>query len=142
MRTKARYVVLALALASVAAAYGALGGARGRSHRTDARSAGSALRATGHVDGLYPGARKGLHVRLRNRSGRWVTVRAIRADVKDGARGCPRDNLWTQTKELANFRVPPRETRRVGIQVRMWPRAPDACQGVRFPLRFVVRAER
>lgn len=133
---------LALALASVAAAYGAAGGAGRGSEPTDARGAASALRARGHVDGLYPGARKGLAVELRNRSSRWVQVRAIRAIVTGGARGCSRDNLSTWGEELAHPRVRPRHTRRIGIRIRMWARAPDACQGVRFPLRFVVRAGR
>ncbi len=147
MRIKARYAIVALALAFAAAAYGALGsvgdnrgGARQRHHAT--ASAASVLRASGHVRGLYPGARKGLHVKLRNRSSRWVIVRAIRADVKNGAPGCSRDNLSTQPKELAYPRVPPRKTRRIGLRIRMWPGAPDACQGVRFPLRFIVRASR
>ncbi len=146
MRIKARYGIVALALA-FAAAYGALAsagddrrGAQQKHHGPG--STASALRASGHVRGLYPGARKGLHVKLRNRSSRWVIVRAIRADVKNGAPGCSRDNLSTQPKELAYPLVPPRKTRRIGLRIRMWPGAPDACQGVKFPLRFIVRATR
>jgi hypothetical protein len=145
MRTKALYVVLAIAVASGAAAYAALpgnGDGRAALRAHAAASAASALRISGHVRGLYPGARMGIRLKVRNGSSRWVVVRAIRADVRSGASGCSPDNLSTVPKELTYPRIRPHKTRRVGIRIRMWKKTPDACQGVTFPLRYKVRAGR
>ncbi len=145
MRTKTLYIVLGIALASGAGAYGALaGGGSGRSELRAhaAANAASALSVSGHVRGLYPGARKGIRVELHNGSRRWVIVRAIKADVRDGASGCSPANLSTVTKELGYPRVRRHKTRRIGVRIRMWQTAPDACQGVTFPLSFRVRARR
>src|SRR5919197_423487 len=144
MRIKALYTVTALALALAAAAYGTLhrtghGPEAGLRHHA-ALSAAHILHVSGRVRGLYPGARKGFRVKLYNRSRRWVVVPAIRAHVLGGAAGASPANLSTPPKHLDYPRVRPHNTRRIGIRIRMWPRAPDACQGVRFPLRFEVRA--
>jgi hypothetical protein len=145
MRAKATYLLVLLALASGGVAYAAL--AQGH-HGTAAKPAqashagASDVRVSGHVSGLFPGARKGLRLEVRNGSRRWAVVRAIRADVAAGATGCPPRYLSTVAKDLAYPRIRPHKTRRIGVRVRMWPAAPDACQGVKFPLRFRIRAER
>jgi hypothetical protein len=145
MRTKTLYVVLAIAMSFGATAYGTLAGNGGGDNkpRAEAPAKGaSALRISGHVRGLYPGARKGIHLKVRNRTSHWAVVRAIRADVRRGSAGCSPDSLSSAPKDLSHPRIRPRKTRRVGVRIRMWPAAPDACQGVRFPLRYRVRAGR
>jgi hypothetical protein len=145
MRAKAIYLLLVLALASGGVAYAALTEAHhGHAAKpTQASHAGASdVRVSGHVNGLFPGARKGLRLKVRNGSRRWAVVRAIRADVTAGTTACPPRYLSTVAKDLGYPRIRPHKTRRIGVRIRMWPGAPDACQGVKFPLRFRIRAGR
>jgi hypothetical protein len=144
MRTKATYVLVVLALGCCGAAYAALSDGHHDPGKVRAAGAhaGSHLRVSGHVLGLYPEARRWIGVVIRNRSSRRALVRAVRADVVRGAPGCSRDNLATAPKHLRHPRIRPHRSRRTRIRVRMLGRAPDACQGVRFPLRFKLRVRR
>jgi hypothetical protein len=145
MRAKAAYATLAITLASAALAFGALGGDRHDRAPARVRAAGagaSALTISGYVRGLYPGARRGMRVEVRNRSARWARLRAVGAEVGSGRSGCSPDHLSTLPRSLGHPRIGPHETRRIRIRVRMWKGAPDACQGARFPLRFRVRVGR
>jgi hypothetical protein len=139
MRAKATYPLVVIALALSGVAYAALSDG----HRDGPGLAtASHLRVSGHVEGLYPGARKGLRLELRNGSRHWTVVRAVSAAVTDGSPGCSPRFLSTVPRDLKHPRIRPHKTRRLGIRVRMWPGAPDACQGATFPVRFKVRAAR
>jgi hypothetical protein len=145
MRAKATYLLVAITLASCGVAYAALSDGRdGNAARPAKASYASAsdVRVSGHVKGLFPGARKGLRLKVRNGSRRWAIVRAVKADVTSGAGDCSPRYLSTVPKNLRYPRIRPHKTRRIGVRIRMWPGAPDACQGVRLPLRFKVRAGR
>jgi hypothetical protein len=143
MRAKATYLLVVVALASGGVAYAALSDGRDGNAAKPAEAShasASAIRVSGHVNGLFPGARKGLRLKMRNGSRRWAVVRAVKADVTAGTVGCPPRYLSTVPKDLGSPRIRPHKTRRIGVRIRMWPGAPDSCQGVRFPLRFKLRA--
>jgi hypothetical protein len=141
MRAKATYLLVVIALAACGAAYAAFSdGQRRDAAAVAAKASTSKVSASGHLGGLFPGARKSIHAELRNHSRRrWAVVRTVRADVQGGAPGCSPDNVSTVPKELSYPRIRPRKTRRIGVRIRMWQGAPDACQGVTFPLRYRLR---
>src|SRR5262249_21652717 len=122
-----------LMLLTVGAVYAAVSG---HSHkRIDGERSHPALRVSGHVVGLFPGAKRKLRVRISNRSRRALTVTALRVRVSPGRRKCPPKAL-----SVGRFRhrlvVPGKSSRRVTLSVALRASAPDACQRARFPLRF------
>jgi hypothetical protein len=94
-----------------------------------------ALQVSGQVAGLFPGARRRLQVRIHNRSPRTVTVRSVSVRVRSPRRGCPRAAL-----RIGRFHgrlvLRGHSSRRIALPVALRAKAPDACQRVRFPLRF------
>lgn len=93
----------------------------------------------GTVGGLYPGARKVMLVRVRNRANARVRATNFRARVVRAPAGCPRwmvlarpitKGVWIHPRRLAMIR----------IRVLMKRAAPDACQGGRFLLKLTGRA--
>ena len=147
MKTKAVYLVFAMALASGAVAYGALGGShadRVAGPRAFAED-GPRVKLSGHTKGLYPGRHRRIRVTVQNPFPHAVKVRLVVARVKDAGPGCSRHNLVTRrSRELRpvrgggwrHVRIAPHSARRVRVWLRMRRRAPDACQRARFPLRF------
>lgn len=103
---------------------------------------GPALALRGSVAGLYPGARRPLRVRIRNRRPFPVRVLALRARVVGGGRrGCTRKYLVVAPRRL-RLRVPPRRARSVLLRVTMRRSAPDACKRAVFRLAFSARGRR
>jgi hypothetical protein len=144
MRTTALYVVFAVALASGAAAYAAVvgnGGGQAVRWAQAADKRGPHLAVSGHLMGLYPGSEKRMRVKVRNRLRHPVKVRSVRAIVRKAGPGCPARNLVARPYR-GSQRVPPHRTRRVGLAIAMRPRAPDSCQGTRFPLHLKARVGR
>jgi hypothetical protein len=142
MRTTALYVVFAVALASGAAAYAAVvGNGGGQAFRWAADKHGPHIAVSGHLMGLYPGSEKRMRVKVRNRLRHPVKVRSVRAIVRRAGPGCPARNLVARAYR-GSQRIPPHRARRVGLAIAMRPRAPDACQGTRFPLHLKARVGR
>jgi len=99
-----------------------------------------AIKITGKVKGLYPGASKRIRLKLKNRSRQVVLVTAVRARVKSPGAGCPARTLQAERKRL-RLRVPAGRSRRVRYPIRMRPTAGVACEGKRFKLRYRARVK-
>lgn len=93
------------------------------------------LKIRGHVNGLYPGKRKPLRVRVHNGTDKTVVMRSLHIKVSAAGHGCAKSNLKASTLKRPRM-VPPSRTRKIGIPVTMPASAPDACQGAQFPLRY------
>ena len=128
------FVVIAVVLPALATLAGARAGARS----DPAPAPHPAIRLSGHVAGLYPGAAKSFRVSVANRSRRRWVVRLVKAVPSTPNRRCPAGNL-----KLAPYRgaleLPPRARRSVSLRAAMRPDVPDACQGALFPLTFRAR---
>jgi len=89
----------------------------------------------GKAKHLFPGDHTNLRVRVHNRSSTEFILQSLRTDVRSGAEGCDRSNL--KTGELRRPKtVPAGGNLKLRVPVTMVPRAPDECQGVRFPLKL------
>lgn len=97
------------------------------------------LRVSGHVRGLYPGARKRFRVRVRNLGGRDLVLGEVLTEVGDAGPECGGENVRISEPELERA-VPARGSARVRLRAAMARDAPDACQRARFPLEFSVSA--
>jgi hypothetical protein len=148
MKIKSLSLALVAMLALGVVANAELGG--GRKAQSNARQGPAGLRGHGQVSGLYPGRHQPVWVRVRNPFGHRARVRWIRTRVGDAGPGCASDNVVALSsrglRELANgkwrhVRIPARQWRRVRVRTRMRRRAPDACQGATFPLRFVIKVK-
>jgi len=115
-----------------------------------ARHVPSGLRGHGQASGFYPGGHAPVWVRVRNPFRHRARVRWIRASVGKAGPGCPADNLVPRRSrglrqlESGKWRhvlIPARQWRRVRVRTRMRSRAPDACQGATFPLRFRIKVK-
>jgi hypothetical protein len=148
MKTKTLSVTLVAVLAAGALAWAELGPGKRTDLSPPRESPG--LRANGHVSGLYPGLHEPVWVHVRNPFARRARVRWVRTWIRDAGRDCPGAYLVPRRsrglRQLASGRwrhvlVPPQQTRRVRVRMRMRRDAPDACQGVSFPLRFEVKVK-
>jgi hypothetical protein len=135
---------LALAVASHAELWGGAGAG------PTARQIPSGLRGHGQASGFYPGGHQPVWVRVRNPFSHRARVRWIRTSVGSAGPGCSADNLVARRsrglRQLRSGRwrhvlIPARQWRRVKVRARMRVRAPDACQGVTFPLRFRIKVK-
>jgi hypothetical protein len=97
------------------------------------------LTLTGHVAGLYPGARRRLTIVVRSRTQRALRIRSVTTRVRDAGPACRRRNLRVSSFR-GRLRVRPRRARRIAVTVSMRRDAPNACQGALFPLVFRGRA--
>lgn len=140
MRRTSTLLIGICVLALAATAYAGLSrSALGRGAALGGRD--SRLLLSGHVGGLYPGARMRLRVRLRSRLPFAVKVRSIRARIGDAGSGCSRGNLRVRSYR-GHMRIPPHGSKRAALRIEMSSGAPVACQGARFPVRFKARATR
>jgi hypothetical protein len=145
MKTKALTLALVATMATAALAYAAL---RDRQASPAPPRTPAGLRAEGHVTGLYPGRHRPVWVHVRNPFDRRARVRWIHTRVIDAGPGCSDDELaprrsrglrQLKSGHWHHVRIPPYQTRRARVRLRMRARAPDACQGATFPLRFRVK---
>jgi hypothetical protein len=127
-------VVLVLALAATGSAR--MSGESGR-RVAPAR----ALKITGGVRGLYPGARVRLPLKVRNLRGYPIRVVALNVKVGNASKGCRRRQLRISRLRRRPV-VPAHRRRRIVLQATMLRSAPDACKGAVFPLRFKARGRR
>jgi len=100
-----------------------------------------ALRVSGGLRSLYPGARKRLPLVVWSNRGFRIRVVSLRVRVGNARRGCGRKYL-----RVRRFRrrlvVPPHGFRTVELPVTMLASAPDACKRAVFPLKFTVGGRR
>jgi hypothetical protein len=125
-------MLLALSLAAWA---GGLGPRRERVRPS------SGLVVTGSIKGLYPGVRKRLRLKVRNRLAVRMKLTSLTVLVRDGRWNCRGANV-----RVGRFRggllLPPRRRRAVTLVISMPKTAPDPCQGAVFKLVFRARAVR
>jgi hypothetical protein len=133
--------IVLLALAGVAYADLSRSGSppRGGASISASGGRGSRLAISGHVNGLFPGARKRLRLRVKNRLPVAVVLHSIKTAVSDAGPGCARSNLAVG-RYRGSLRIEAHRSRRVRVRVAMSGGAPDPCQGARFPLRYRARA--
>ena len=93
------------------------------------------VKITGHVTGMYPGRVATVKVRLKNPGSVAVVAKKVSATVGDAGPGCDAANLVVQRARKV-LRIRPHGRAKVTLQATMLPSAPDACQGLSFPLSF------
>ena len=118
-----------LTLVGLLAAVPASGGGQGASR----------FRLSGSVDGLYPGAKRFMSVKIRNPYRRPIRVVSVSAQVGRGKRFCSGANLHVRPFR-GRLVIPRRQTRSVPLRVEMPLTAAPECDGARFPLVFRARA--
>ena len=100
-----------------------------------------ALKVTGGVRSLYPGAHRRLALVVSNNRAFRIRIVSLTVRVGNARRGC-----GGRYVRVGRFRrrvlVPPRGFRTVEFPVTMVPSAPNACKRATFPLKFTVRGNR
>jgi hypothetical protein len=100
-----------------------------------------ALKVTGGLRYLYPGARRPLPLVIRNNRGFRIRVVSLTVRVRNARPGCGRKYL-----KVGRFRrklvVAPHSFRTLSLPVTMLRSAPDACKRAVFPLRFTARGRK
>jgi hypothetical protein len=143
MKTKAVSLMVAIAVLFAAGAYAALAGKHGGGTALGGPdySRTPRLHLSGHVKNLYPGARKRIRVRVENRFDHPVRLRFLRGKARATSRRCSRHNLTIGHSRRHPW-IPSHGSRPVRFRIGMRARAPNACQGVSFPLHFTAKAGR
>jgi hypothetical protein len=97
------------------------------------------FQVSGSVEGLFPGARRFMSVKIQNPYRRPMRLISLSAEVRRARRLCTGSNV-----DVRPFRgriaIPPRRTRVVRLLVQMQPTVAEECKGARFPLRFRAKA--
>ena len=100
-----------------------------------ATSTRSAFGIRGSIGGLFPGQTRPLHLIVSNPQQFGITVTSIVTTVGAPSSACPADFL-----QVADFNgsllVPAGGVAAVSVTATMPGAAPDACQGVTFPLQY------
>lgn len=89
----------------------------------------------GEIDGLYPGAARTLDATVTNPYPFAIRVSSVTVIVGDAGPSCPATMLEVGGS-AGGVEVAGHATGIVLLEVRMEMRAPDACQGATWPLRF------
>lgn len=93
------------------------------------------VKISGHVTGMYPGRVATVRVRVRNLGKKAVTVKKVSATVGDAGPGCDSANLIVK-RARRKLHISPGGRAKLKLKATMLPDAPDACQGLAFPLAF------
>jgi hypothetical protein len=125
--------------ASIALAADRLPGLNAGGHADGVGAAASAsvpsMKISGHVSGMYPGRVALVRVRVKNPGHVAVVVKQVSATVGDAGAGC--DSTYLSVKSSRKkLRIAPGRRVKLTLQATMLPDAPDACQGLTFPLAF------
>ena len=102
-----------------------------------------AFTVKGNVKGLFPGSKKPLALKLRNRSRYPIKVKLLTIRVaKPQVPGCKRS--WLKVRKLVRTRIKLKRNRRasVTIGVKLAKEATDKCQRARWNLKYRGRAVR
>jgi hypothetical protein len=100
-----------------------------------------ALKVTGGLRYLYPGARRPLPLVIRNNRGFRIRVVSLTVRVRNARRGCGRNYLKVG-RLRRKLVVAPHGFRTLSLPVTMLRSAPDACKRAVFPLRFTARGRK
>ena len=112
----------------------------GASHISDRRAA--PFKVSGSVEGLWPGARDVIRLRITNPNSFSIRVRSLKVKAASARPGCgARWMKFPKTLELA-LKVRKRGRASTSYPVQLSKNAPDACQGAQWPLKFVGSAEK
>ncbi|TMM01548.1 MAG: hypothetical protein E6G02_12505 [Actinobacteria bacterium] len=96
---------------------------------------------SGHVDGLLPGRRLPLVLRIRNPWSRRIRVTSVGARIAASGRPCPPRNVKID-RFRGSLAVGPRSTRTLVVNASLGAGAPAACEGATFALTFFGTAVR
>jgi hypothetical protein len=102
---------------------------------TTSPTAAGSFRISGNVAGLYPGAHLPLVLTVTNPEHFAIVVTTLSVSAGNAAPGCGAANLAT-TSFSGNLHVPASGTATATVHVTLAHSAPNACQGVVFPLRY------
>ena len=91
----------------------------------------------GEIEGLFPGARVPLNVRVTNPHDNPLRVRSVGVEVQDSdLGGCGREWVKSERNVTISTLVPPRSTAFLSYPVGMVDGAPAICQGATWALNF------
>ena len=91
----------------------------------------------GEIEGLYPGARVPLNVRVTNPHDNPLRVRSVEVEVQDSdLSGCGREWVRPGRDVTISSLVPPKSTAFLSYPVWMVDGAPAVCQGATWALNF------
>jgi hypothetical protein len=99
------------------------------------------FKVRGHRQGLYPGRRATVRIRVKNPNAFPILLKKVKAKVHSPQPGCSSRRVRTKPWK-GSRRISPHGRIYLHLRVRMVRGAPDACQGVRFQLRYGGRAVR
>jgi hypothetical protein len=128
-RRRALLAAVVAAGVAVTAAH-ALGEGRGPS-----KAAPKRFSITGHADGLMPGRRSPLPVKIRNPWSWPIRVTYVSAYIEASGRPCPVRNVQVQ-RFKGSFLVRRRSTRVLALNAGLRANAPTTCEGATFALTF------
>lgn len=94
-----------------------------------------AFTIAGAVGGLYPGASTQLVLTVSNPQPFAIDVTSITTAVANPSASCAGSNLSVAAFS-GNLTIPGRGAKKVSVPVALSHAAPDACQGVVFPLTY------
>ena len=91
----------------------------------------------GEIDGLFPGARVPLNIRVTNPHDNPLRVRSVDVEVRDSdLSGCGRGWVKPGRNVAISTLVPPKSTSFLSYPVWMVDSAPAVCQGTTWTLNF------
>ena len=90
----------------------------------------------GSVTGLYPGLSLPLVLTITNNDSVTITVDSITTTVANASKKCPSANLSVTPYSNGTLVIAPGASGQVTVQAAMLHSAPNACQGVVFPLQY------
>lgn len=97
----------------------------------------------GSVRGLYPGKRKSVTLKVKNPQPYRIKVKMLRVTVgRSNKPGCKRRWIRPRSEVRIKLLVPGRARAFVSYPIRMLRRAPNACQGARWKLKYEGEAVR
>jgi hypothetical protein len=100
-----------------------------------------ALKVTGGLRWLYPGAQRRVPLVVWNNQGFRIRVVSLTVRVGDAKPGCGRSNVRVG-RLRRSLVVPPHGFGTLSLPVTMLRSAPDACKRAVFPLRFTAGGRR
>ena len=100
-------------------------------------SSGAGFRIKGKVKGLYPGKRKIMKVKLRNPNRFPIVVKEIKIKVKPSNKpGCKAKWIKVRKRTRLKKLVRARARAKASVPFKLKPKAPEACRGASWRLKF------
>lgn len=99
------------------------------------------FKVKGTVKGLYPGLKKRLPLKLKNRAKYAIKVQTLTIKrKKTGVMKCPKRLLRVKKFVRPNMKVRPGRTGKAKAWVKLAAKAPNACKNVTFPVAYQAEA--